>query len=443
MEIESGKMAEVFYGRRADFGVLPRGSHFVPLALRFVIILFFVSGFFGVMVRFWGELSGVGVLRDTLPIKFVNICVAIGVCILTLFSGLVRTSPALVYISCFAILLLTNLVHLVFGEPALTDAWNTIPFEFLRFFSLGWYVYAGFLISGSSGSFVKRALFLAVISCSLMVVFAVFQKIGMLPNFYFQWYSGVQVPRPTGGMEHPHFFALLLVLATCMVTLGMEKGLLTSRHFVIFVSIFFIGILISTSRVGLISGVLFLLSYSFLRYGLSKIFVLYSIALFVAVVGVLLVLLNWAIVSQWGAVESAFIFISAFQESFSADSGDGSFLRGRGERWAHELELITASPTTLFFGYGHQPFVSHNLVLRQLQVSGIVGTVCYLLMVLAFIRFWLVNISKDNRAAVYSIIFSFGVASITFPVFVSVTIACGFVLLVAISMLDRTQAVTL
>lgn len=408
------------------------------MALKSVIALFFISGFVGVLMRFTGEMTGIGILRDTLPIKAANAGIGLVVCLMTILTGVQRDIYAGIYLFAFTFLLSINIVHLFFSAPATVDAWNTIPFEAIRFFGLGWYVYAAFLISDNIRLPLRKVIMGVLYSCSLMTVFSILQGVGILPNFYFQWYGGLHLPRPTGGLEHPHFFALLMVMATCVAVIGFEKKIITKRRAVYFGMIFLIGILVSTSRVGLIAEFVFLMVYSYLRLDFSRLTVLFIALILICILATLWAMINWKVVSQWPIMDSITVFLSAFQESFSSDAGDGRFLRGRGERWAHEIELITASPMTLLFGYGHQPFVSHNLILRQLQVSGIIGTLCYVTMLLAFIIFWISNVARKDRAPVYAILLSFAVASITFPVLVSVTVSCGFVLLVALSIYCRT-----
>lgn len=409
----------------------------ISLVLRCVIALFFISGIVGVFVRFSGDFVGIGFLRDTLPIKAINLGVGFAIFFLTMVYGMWRQRYAAIYLFAFFLLTWINLGHLVFSAPAKPDAWNTIPFEALRSFGLGWYIYAGFSISKNTLISHRKISMWVLYSSILLVLFALLQSIGILPNFYFQWYGGFHLPRPTGGLDHPHFFALLLVQSSCLAVISFEQKTIRKRTAIFFMIAFFIGILVSTSRVGLIAEVVFLTVYAYLRLDFARLAILAICLIFAVALFTLWITLNWGVVSHWSIVNSVTVFLSAFQESFGVGGSDGQFLRGRGERWEHELELITAAPETLLMGYGHQPFVSHNLLLRQMQVSGIVGTLSYLTMLVSFAFFWISKVPRNARAPIYAFFASFSVSSITFPVFVSVTIVCGVVLLAALTISTR------
>lgn len=399
--------------------------------------LLIASGVFAISLRVSGSLTGIAFLRDVLPAQalylILNGCLAL---------LMIRGARALSRMGVFATLsyfyLLSMLaLHVVASPPAAPDAWNTGPTELARAFALQTMMLTAILVGATPTMSRKQAVFclkLIIATGVFMVAVACLQLAGLVPHFYFQWYQGSHLPRPTGGLEHPHFFAVFLVLAIAATKWLRTSGSLSRWVYWLLFLALSAGIIISTSRVGVLAFCVYLLAESLAssrtmdRLAKKLIAISSLLVLGAAVAGTV-----WILFPTSSAAHFMEVFTSAFISSFSGDASDGEFLRGRGSRWGHEIDLIMADPMSMLFGYGHQPFVSHNLILRQLQVSGLSGTTCYIVMLGVFLATIVARAAKNSRPVAIGITASVILASLTFPVFVSITIISAISLLIVAS----------
>lgn len=423
--------------RNVGGGLRPRNTvSLFGLVTVMMFTLLFATSLLEGASRVVGAINDNEALQEAIFIQAFTVLIAGALSIITFAFRPPKTSLFFIYTIAFFLLSTLLLAHFLFSTPAEPNAWNTIPFELGRSMVLGCFMLGLFNLAGAPQISTASLAHLAkasMVICVLLVGVAILQRMELLPNFYFQWYNGRHLARPAGGFEHPHYFAMLLVIGCAVAIVSLENRLVSKRLAIPIVFIFLAGIWVSTSRVGLVSALAFFLSYAFLRLDLKRVILGSTLTLFLILLASLLVLLNWDSISQWQVMRSIEVFLSAFIDSFSADSSGGQFLRGRDQRWAHEISLITATPQTFSIGYGHQPFVSHNLFLRQLQASGTLGTICYLTMLATASSFWISRLARSDRAPIYAVLFSILVGSITFPVLVSTAIVSGLFVLAAMS----------
>lgn len=414
----------------------PKPVSLFGLITAIMLAVFLATSLFESASRVIGTIIEEEVLIEAVFIQAFSVLVAGAVLISTFTFGAGKTGFVFIYTTAFLSLTALVLTHLMFSPPAQPNAWNTIPFELSRSLVLGCFILALFNLMRARRMpkvLLSRTAKAFLIVCFLLVIVAILQRFNQLPNFYFQWYNGRLFARPAGGFEHPHFFAMLLVLACATTIVAWEKKLIGKPVVALALLVFLSGIWFSTSRVGFVSAVAFFVSYGFFRLDLKRIILNSTALIFTTILAILIIALNWDSISQWQTMKSVEVFLSAFIESFSTESSGGQFLRGRDERWAHEISLITATPQTLLIGYGHQPFVSHNLILRQLQVSGVLGSICYLVMLITAGAFWISRLRRSDRAPIYALFVAISVGSITFPVLVSTAIVSGLVVLAAVT----------
>ncbi|WP_152983446.1 hypothetical protein [Stenotrophomonas chelatiphaga] len=399
--------------------------------------LLVASGVFAIVLRVAGSVTGIPLLREALPAQvlylLLNGCLAFlmvqGARTLTR-SGLFAT---LAYIYLLSLLAL----HLIASPPAGPEAWNTGPTELARAFALHTMMLTAVLVSSNGAVSPKQAVLcfrLIIATGVFMVAMSCLQLAGFAPHFYFQWYGSSHLPRPTGGLEHPHFFAAYLVLAIAASKWLHIAGYMRTTSYRVLFLVLASGIVISTSRVGVLAFAAYLLAQALASSGtmtrlVKRVSAFFAVVALAATTAAAI----WMLLPDSAAAHYMEVFASAFISSFSGDVSDGEFLRGRGSRWSHEMDLITADPIAMLFGYGHQPFVSHNLILRQLQVSGITGTVSYLFLLGAFLASIVTRADQKSRPVAVGVTSSMVLASLTFPVFVSVTIISAISLLIVAS----------
>lgn len=415
------------------------GHRIIP---KIAVSIFFLSWIIAIVMRFIGEMAGINILRDTVPIKGAIAASGFLTLSVLIVSGIRKSRFLSVYLLSFFMLTGFLTAHLVASTPAEANSWNTTPFEFLRSFSLGMLFLAIFYVRKETNIDLNFTYRSVIPLYFLTIAFAYLQSLNILPNFYFQWYAGNHLPRPTGGMDHPHFFSLMLLQGMCLAALLRSRSRISKRAESYIIIAFFIGIMLSTSRVGLVSAIFFITALAILRAlqkNPSQVIVLSGAAAYLLLVLGIFVALNWSLLSETPEGLAAEVFFSAFYDSFFAVDDERVFLRGRSEHWATEISFISRDSFTLLFGYGHQPYVSHNLLLRQLQVSGVLGTLAYVTMLVTTIAYWLKLSQSVTRPVVLAFILATLLASLTFPILVSIPFVSGLVLLGLVSIGSATR----
>ncbi len=315
-------------------------------------------------------------------------------------------------------------VHFLTSEPPDTGSWNTPAFEIARFFSLHAFMLLPFYINQSNRLKNVSAPSSIITFIGLFMCFiAVLQVLGILPHYYFQWHEGFHLPRPTGGFTHPHFFCGVLLICIANIYHQYNSRRITRRKKNLYIILFLSGAIISTSTVGIImvfSGWLFI-EYQKIK-NLLIFFIKHLPVLFFLMLLVVVIMGIW-----YDNLEESrlYLFYSAFTDKVSTlfDFGTEDFLNKRGDLWRTEIELISASLTTTFFGHGYQPFVSHNLILRQCQVTGVLGAFSYLVGIVLWVKYVMGRLGRKNRAVFLIPVIGLTLGSITFPVLVSIPIA--------------------
>lgn len=390
--------------------------------------IFLVSSIGAVAMRITGEMHNILFLKNTLPAKaFISIIAFI---VFFLMIKAIRVAKEknylLTYFSCYLIILGLLVFHLIFSPPAETKDWNTHLFELMRFFSLHAVMAVPFFYDEKINAKTKKIIFNILLYVGvLLFIIAFLQIFDFIPHFYFQWFESYRLPRPTGGLNHPHFYSIIL-----LVSMAAVYAYYTNKHPVIkygLIILLFIGIFISTSRTGLIASLVFIIYMEItekenrkMRFLLSKLTV--AACLFIAIYAAIKINKDLGIFME--------SFFRSFYDSFGVASlNDDKFLRKRGYLWKIELDVIMKSKTSLLIGHGNQPFVSHNLFLRQMQVSGFIGVIFYFFMLYAFFVHAYKKSSEENKNIVVGLAISLAIASIIFPVMISVPILSGLSLL--------------
>lgn len=261
-----------------------------------------------------------------------------------------------------------------------------------------------------------RALVVYMAVMLLLLVYSILQHLEILATQYGQWVFGTHVRRPSGGFPHPHFYAVLNALAFPAILHLLRSEGIRQNTATILGFLMLLGSLISTSRVGVIitaANLILFLHYS----GALRSFAAYVSGAIVAVACVIYVASNLDYIREY--IEVFFSFLSS----------DKGVFRGRSNNWSVELSVINTSYLTLLFGHGYQPFVSHNMVLRLLQVHGIAGTILYAVFYFLVILKTIRSSSHDIKPYVNLTFLPIALGSITVPFLVSVPLNAAVLLM--------------
>jgi hypothetical protein len=399
------------------------------------------------VMRLVGSYSKVGFLQNATPADAIAAGLTLVAAGLLLFVP-TRSRAAFwaFLLSCVTLLMLLG-VQAAFGAPEVPDAWNSRFDEISRtgIILMMYFVYFRLAAStvGISPKIARFAFWTIYLSGALCFVFAVLQSMGLLNNLYFQWYINAHLPRPAGGFSHPHYYAASCVIAAAAVMMMARRGYISQVHAMGYAGVMLIGTALSTSRVGVISAILALLVYmAFVaRRNPGRLFAILMGTLVAMVLGVLAI----AVLAEFSdTIAGSFRGVTKAYEVFtSVFGGDGTdMLRGRGAHWTHEIEVITNDPGELLFGAGYQPYVSHNLFLRQLQVSGVVGTVAYAILLVALIAETRNRAAPSDRDLIWVLWTPILVSLNTLPILTSVTLNASIMLIALLATLPARETVT-
>jgi hypothetical protein len=428
--------------RVSDGGRAVRATLFLALATLCLIMTTLAEWPGSAVMRLVGSYSHIGFLVDASPADAIAAGLTLVAALLLMFVPTRRSPMFVTYAFCAGVLIMLLVVQAAFGPPENADSWNTRFQEISRtsIIFLMYFVYFRLSDStiGISPKIAGLAFWSVYASGLLCFAFAVLQSTGHLNNLYFQWYVNAHLPRPAGGFSHPHYFAASCVIAAAAVMMMARRRYLSAIHAYAYTALMLVGAALSTSRVGLISAAVALLVYVMFmaRRNPSRLFAI----VMTTIVGLVLAVLAIAVLSEFSEpIANAFRGVTKAYEVFtSVFGGDGQdVLRGRGAHWSHEIEVITNDPGVLFFGYGFQPYVSHNLFLRQLQVTGIIGTIAYTILLVILIiqtRNRALPIDRDLIWVTWTPIF---VSLNTLPILTSVTLNAAVMLIATLATLPH------
>ena len=238
------------------------------------------------------------------------------------------------------------------------------------------------------------------------VVVAVAQVLGVVPFQYFDVLAdGTVVGRATGGYAQPNSLGRLMIVVVIWgwATLGNTRLAVTSA----ILGFGFLGLLVSSHRTSLLIGVMVVLiavaaTVSKERWR-QRARVLGISTLLIAGVAALGLTIGTGFLrtppplsdyfADWGNA-----MIAGF-ETLSPDAADdGAFLRGRGWRWERTISLILDAPLDeQLLGRGEAKVESHNDLLHNILVFGVLGTAVIYGILLAFARVVLVSSQGHGR----------------------------------------------
>lgn len=390
------------------------------------------------MMRLAGSYTGSALLKGAAPADAIAAVLCLAAAALGFFLPARQLVSRWLFILCAGSLVLILAVQAALGDPEVPEAWNTRVEEIARTVTILLMYFGFFQLTSSSAGVSRRASawsFWSIYVCgAICFVFCVLQSMGLLNNLYFQWFETAHLPRPAGGFSHPHYYAASCVIAAAAVMMMARRRHIRMVHAFIYAGLMMGGTALSTSRVGLISAILALLLYmAFVarrnpgRLVIIGVSSLVGIVLLVLGVGVLATVSD-DVAKMFRGVTRAY---EVFTSVFGGDGGD--ILRGRGNHWAREIELITSDPGRLMFGVGYQPYVSHNLFLRQLQVSGIFGTIAYAGILVALVMQSRNQARPADRDLIWVAWLPILISLNTLPILTSVTLNAALVLVASLA----------
>lgn len=230
------------------------------------------------------------------------------------------------------------------------------------------------LSAATRPSFFRYKRLLQVFTLGVVVhsVAALLQYVGYLPATYFQ----VGQPRPSGLYFHPvslgilvNVSLLLVVLANCRGWLRLPKALLLAGLLLA------VGVL-STHRAGLVVAAMIVLGWPLIRFLMEakgfRVNVRWLLG-FAAVV-VLVVAGLYALPPSRPYVTSALSSVVGVIGLDDLDPTGSGFLRGRGQRWAGALAVVSSgSLAQRALGHGWQVVDPHSDYIRAVLVHGYAG----------------------------------------------------------------------
>lgn len=318
------------------------------------------------------------------------------------------------------------------------STWNTRTEELSRFIVIGLFYVLWISIDPSKTSLNLERLdqFGRVILKLVLVMLAVaiLQSMHFLPNFYFQWVGNAHLPRPTGGMLHPHYFAALSASTIGLALFLNQRRAISLRYLFLYSASMVIAAIYSTSRIGLI--------ISFINFSIVTIYsIRYSTR---RTIDTLVISIVISVPISAIYFDQLYLFISnkydVFIMSIAADQGDVT--RGRIVGWETEFQVISQTTESLLFGQGYQQFVSHNLFLRQAQVSGLIGLILYCGIIVSLVVRALRCVAKRFRLSLILTVLPAAICTLYLPILVSLAINAGILctwMFLMIASVDQKQ----
>lgn len=413
-------------------------ARYTALVATFLLLCFVVANLVewpgSAIMRLAGSYTGSALLKGASPADAITAVLCLVAATLALFLPARQIVTRWLFLLCAASLVLILGVQALLGDPEVANAWNSRGEEIARTVTILLMYFAFFQLTSSAIGVSRRVSswsFWSIYACgAICFVFCALQSRGILNNLYFQWFVNAHLPRPAGGFSHPHYYAASCVIAAAAVMMMARRRYISTTHAFVYAALMMVGTALSTSRVGLISAILSLLLYmAFVaRRNPGRLVIIGASSL----VGVILLVLGIGVLAtvsddvakMFRGVTHAY---EVFTSVFGGDGGD--ILRGRGDHWAHEIEIITDDPAKLMFGVGYQPYVSHNLFLRQLQVSGIFGTLAYAGILIALVMQSRNQARPADRDLVWVAWLPILISLNTLPILTSVTLNAALVLL--------------
>jgi len=321
-------------------------------------------------------------------------------------------------------------------NPVELGAWGNPQDEFLRSVTLLGQLLAFTCLPLNFNQVTPRyirsywGLYVSFMLIGLIVT--ILQSIGTLPNFYFQWFGSQRLPRPAGGLAHPHYYAVITSLTLFILVLLRRDNRISVGWSLILTMATILAVILSTSRVGFI-----VLAIGLVRSGRDLTQLNWSDYLVSLILGTMVAVAVVALSIFAGVKISGLENLWDIFFSFVGDDKVDVF-RGRGTSWSVEIDYISKDVMHFLFGYGYQPFVSHNLILRQMQVTGFFGALFYIILLTLTFRHALTSTMFGYKKLIATIIIQVIVASSMFPVMVSqLTLAAILVVLAFVSLGSR------
>ncbi len=260
---------------------------------------------------------------------------------------------------------------------------------------------------------------LIIYSLYILLFISFLQSFHILPSQYYQWVQGQHIARPSGGLTHPHYYAFLNSIGMAFALFLYKSNKINKNILYIFCVLMLIGALISTSRTGsiicLISLIFVAKSCDDMRvHKVLKYFIFIFIFIFIFYI------------SYREEVNS---YINVFFDFLTNHNG---IFRSRDKHWLEEIEFITMDLRTFILGYGYQPVVSHNIVLRQMQVSGLLGLFMYSFTIFSMFYVSIKGTDVRFRGCIYIALTSLLLGSITTSYLISLPLNSIIILLLFI-----------